>query len=336
MSNTMKKIFFSLFLAGFGLQVMAQQQPLFTNFLLNGYLYNPALAGAEDHLDLRTSFRKQWVNLPGSPTTTYGSINGAVNQRDLNKEELGSLPMRGASTIKFKNVAPLKIRHGVGGYFINDQAGLINRNNLGIGYSIHLPLNHHYYLAIGATVGAHFFNLDNPTLRDQGDDAFAGSQSFGTLPDGQFGLYLYNERLQVGLSGNQLFANRMSFAAQNKAVSYNNLTRHFFGTVAYRFSLDTDFDLMPVGIVRYTENSPFSLEGGAKIRYRNSFWAGGTYRFGDAVTGLVGLSLYKFVDLSYAYDFSTSQIQKASIGTHEIVIGFRFYNKRPNSSLKVW
>jgi type IX secretion system PorP/SprF family membrane protein len=333
----MKKTFaFILLLLVSGSFVRAQQQGLYSNFLLNSYLYNPAIAGAEDHLDLKTSFRRQWLNLPGSPTTMAASLHGAVNQRDLNKEELGSLPMRGASTIKFKNIAPMKIRHGVGGYFLNDKAGLINRNTISLGYAIHLPLSHKYYLSVGANVGAHFFNLDNPSLRDQGDDAFQGSQSFGVLPDAQFGLYLYSDRLQVGLSGTQLVANRMSFAANNKAVSYNNLTRHFFGTLTYRISLDADFDLLPVGIVRYTENSPFSLEGGAKIRYKNTFWAGGTYRYGDAATGMVGMSLYRFVDLSYAFDFTTTQIQKSSTGTHEIVLGFRFNNKKPNSSLKVW
>lgn len=333
----MKKIFsLALLLILAGTQLRAQQQGLYSNFLLNGYLYNPALAGIEDHLDFKTSFRRQWLNLQGSPTTMAASLHGAVNQMDLNKEELGSLPMRGASTIKFKNVAPPKYRHGVGGYFINDKAGLINRNSFGLGYSVHIPLNHTYYLAVGATLGAHMFNLSSPTLRDQNDDAFSGSQSFGTLPDGQFGIYLHSDKIQFGLSGTQLFANRMSFARVNKDVSYNNLTRHFYGTLSYRFSLDNDFDLVPVVIARYTDHSPISVEGGGKIRYRNNFWAGATYRLNDAVTGMVGLSVYRLVDLSYAFDFTTSNVQTSSIGTHEIVLGIRFNNKKPNSSLKVW
>jgi len=316
--------------------VKAQQQGLYSNFLLNGYIYNPALAGIEDHLDLKTSFRRQWVNLPGSPTTIYGSIHGAVNQRDLNKEELGSLPMRGASTIKFKNVAPKKIRHGVGAFLLNDKFGLITKSTISIGYAIHLPLNHTYYLSFGANLGAHFFNLATPSLRDQADDAFAGSQNLGTLPDVQAGLYLYSDKLQVGLSATQLAVNRVSFAENNKSVAFNNLTRHFFATASYKIPLDQDFDLMPVGIIRFTENSPLSFEGGAKIRYRNTFWAGGTYRYMAAATGMVGFSLYNFIDLCYAFDFTTNQIQTASTGSHEVVLGLRLYNKKPNSSLKVW
>jgi len=333
----MKKIIAFAALIGLGsFGVKAQQQGLYSNFLLNGYMYNPALAGIEDHLDLKASFRRQWMNLPGSPTTMYASLHGAINQRDLNKEELGSLPMRGASTIKFKNIAPKKMRHGVGGFILNDQAALITRNTVSLGYACHIPLNQKYYLSLGANAGAHFFNLGNPTLRDQQDDAFAGSQSLGIFPDIQAGLYLYSDNLQIGLSGTQLIANAMSFAENNKSVSYNNLTRHFYGTISYRIPLDPDFDLLPVGIVRYTDNSPFSLEGGGKIRYRNTFWAGATYRHGDAACGMVGFSMYKFVDLCYAFDFTTTQIQNSSVGTHEIVLGIRLNNKKPNASMKVW
>jgi type IX secretion system PorP/SprF family membrane protein len=333
----MKKQLFliALFFGVNGLSI-AQQQGLYSNFLLNGYIYNPALAGIEDHLDAKTSFRRQWINLPGSPTTMYASLHGAVNQKDLNKEELGSLPMRGASTIKFKNIQPKKMRHGVGGYFLNDKAGLITRNTINLGYSCHIPLNQTYYLAAGANLGAHFFSLGTPTLREQNDDAFTGSQNLGVLPDVQVGLFLYSDNLQLGLSGSQLAGNRVSFAKNNKSVSYNNLTRHFFATASYRIPLDQDFDLLPVGIIRYTENSPISYEGGAKIRYLNTFWAGATYRYGDAVSGMLGFSMYKFIDLCYAFDFTTSNIQSTSVGTHEIVLGLRLNNKKPNSSLRVW
>ncbi|HRH35762.1 MAG TPA: PorP/SprF family type IX secretion system membrane protein, partial [Catalimonadaceae bacterium] len=144
------------------------------------------------------------------------------------------------------------------------------------------------------------------------------------------------DNLQLGLSGSQLAGNRVSFAKNNKSVSYNNLTRHFFATASYRIPLDQDFDLLPVGIIRYTENSPISYEGGAKIRYLNTFWAGATYRYGDAVSGMLGFSMYKFIDLCYAFDFTTSNIQSTSVGTHEIVLGLRLNNKKPNSSLRVW
>ncbi len=335
-SKDMKKNLIILFFIGFGcLSAHAQQQTLFSNYLLNGYIFNPALAGIEDHLDVRTSFRKQWVNMPG-PTTMYASLNGAINQKDLNKEELGSLPMRGASTIKFKNVAPKKIRHGLGGFFLADKFGSITRNQFNVGYAIHLPLNQKYYLAFGMGLGGNLFRLDNVNLRDKGDDAFNGSQNLSALPDLQSGIYFYSDRLQIGFSSTQMVANNFSFAKLNRNLAYNNLFRHYFGTISYAIPLDQDFDILPVGIIRFTENSPLSWEGGAKIRYQNTFWAGGSYRHKSAIIGMVGFSLSNWIDLAYAFDFATNDIQFSSNGSHEVVLGLRLYNKKPNSSLKVW
>ena len=80
----MKKIFVSVVaILVSGLAVQAQQQGLYSNFLLNSYVFNPAIAGVEDHMDLKTSFRRQWLDLPGSPTTMYASLHCAVNPNDL-------------------------------------------------------------------------------------------------------------------------------------------------------------------------------------------------------------------------------------------------------------
>ena len=333
MKRKLTALAFTLLCSG----AFAQQQALYSSFLLNGFVYNPALAGVEDHLDVKTSYRKQWLSVPGSPTTMYASVHAAANQRDLNREELGSLPMRGSSSARFKTYeAPKKVRHGIGGFFMNDKAGLISHNTISLGYSVHLPLGQKYYLAVGAAASAHTFNLERPVLRDQGDDAFAGNLNFGTLPDAQAGIYFYSDRLQIGVSGTQLAGSRMSFAQNNKDVAFNNLQRHYYATASYRIGLDSDFDLLPVGIIRYVGNSPLSYEGGAKIRYKNTFWAGGTYRYGDAVSGMVGLSLHNMLNLCYAFDFTTSKLQTNSTGTHEIVLGLRLYTKKPNSTVKVW
>ena len=332
----MKKVIFGTIAFLLGSFSYAQQQTMYSSFLLNGFVYNPALAGVEDHLDVKSSYRKQWLDVPGSPTTMYVSAHGAVNQRELNREELGSLPMRGSSTIKFKYEAPRKIRHGVGGFVMSDRAGLLLHNSISLGYAVHFPIGQKYYLSVGAAALAHNFNLERPVLRDQDDDAFAGNLSFGTMPDAQAGLYFYSDRLQIGLSATQLTKSTLSFANVNKNVDFNTLARHYYGTVSYRIGLDPDFDLLPVAMVRLTENSPLSWEGGAKIRYRNTFWAGSTYRFGDAFIGMVGFSMYRFIDLCYAFDFTTSKVQTNSTGTHEIVLGLRFNNKKPDSRLKVW
>jgi len=45
-------LFFMLTFVGF-----AQQTPQFTQFMMNKYVYNPAFAGFEDYVDIKSGFR---------------------------------------------------------------------------------------------------------------------------------------------------------------------------------------------------------------------------------------------------------------------------------------
>ena len=120
----MKKLIFTsslivLLARGFA---FAQQEPQLSQYMLNSYLYNPAVAGIDDYTDVKASYRKSYVGVPNAPNTFFLTAHKAINQKELNKEDLGALPMRGASTIRFKTDQVRKIRHGVGAVFYNDKA----------------------------------------------------------------------------------------------------------------------------------------------------------------------------------------------------------------------
>ncbi|HEX4850124.1 MAG TPA: type IX secretion system membrane protein PorP/SprF, partial [Puia sp.] len=64
---TVGKIFivnsFFIFIVG---TVSAQQQPYYTQYILNNFILNPALAGIENYWDCKVSYRNQWVGLNGA------------------------------------------------------------------------------------------------------------------------------------------------------------------------------------------------------------------------------------------------------------------------------
>ena len=93
----MKKILllsFSIFFTGL---LQAQQYPLFSNYLMNDYGFNPAVAGSRSYWDVKATYRTQWVGLDGAPETQLISFHGPVK--------------------------PI----GLGGYFFNDTAGRLKR-----------------------------------------------------------------------------------------------------------------------------------------------------------------------------------------------------------------
>ena len=57
---------FVIFMASFS---HAQQDPMFTKYMFNTLIYNPAYAGTKDHLSIGLLHRDQWVKLEGAPTT---------------------------------------------------------------------------------------------------------------------------------------------------------------------------------------------------------------------------------------------------------------------------
>jgi type IX secretion system PorP/SprF family membrane protein len=60
------------------LNVIAQQLPHYTQYVLNNYIINPAVAGIENYTDVKISHRHQWVGIDGAPVTTYLTIHGPI------------------------------------------------------------------------------------------------------------------------------------------------------------------------------------------------------------------------------------------------------------------
>ncbi|WP_448520107.1 type IX secretion system membrane protein PorP/SprF, partial [Rhodoflexus sp.] len=55
-----KTLLFSLFLA-ISLPLWAQQDPMFTQYMFNGLVLNPAYAGSRETINLTALHRTQWV-----------------------------------------------------------------------------------------------------------------------------------------------------------------------------------------------------------------------------------------------------------------------------------
>src|SRR5438128_12249571 len=65
----------------------AQQRPYYTQYILNNYIINPAVAGIENYWDVKASHRHQWVGLNGAPVTTYVTIQGPLSKNDMDNRE---------------------------------------------------------------------------------------------------------------------------------------------------------------------------------------------------------------------------------------------------------
>ena len=59
----------------------AQQKAVYTQYILNNYMIDPANTGIENYTDVKISKRNQWSGIDSAPVTTYQFVHGPVKKR---------------------------------------------------------------------------------------------------------------------------------------------------------------------------------------------------------------------------------------------------------------
>ena len=138
-----KLLLISFIVSLLSIDLVAQQIPYYSQYTLNRFAINPALAGIIPCGELTTGSRKQWTGFEGAPETIFGSFHTRVNQDD-------------AFPTNF---------HGWGVDIISDRAGLTDYIYFKGAYAYHLKLNYDYRLSFGVFVGVHKITINQDEIR---------------------------------------------------------------------------------------------------------------------------------------------------------------------------
>lgn len=335
----MKKII--LVLSGIVLiqNMYAQQRPYFTQYVLNNFIVNPAVAGIENYTDVKASHRIQWTGLDNAPVTTYLTVNGPIKKKDYDVDRSTATTVfpRGKNLmLSDDQYQPPDSHSGIGLTIINDRTGPLNRFAAYGTYAYHLKLNDATNLALGLSAGINQMTLNTSKLvfTTAGDPAIGGAKS-GLLnkinPDVSAGLWLYSSKYFVGLAAQQIISDKLYFSDYSNQSSLvetkGKLVPHLFGQAGYRFTLDEDFTLLPSVMLRYVDPLPFSFDLNTKLEYQNQIWVGANYRYKDGYGAMLGLNINYCINIGYAYDYTSSGLNSVSKGTHEILVGFLIGNR---------
>ncbi len=316
-------------------KTVAQQRPHYTQYILNNFIINPALAGIENYTDLKISHRHQWVGIEGAPVTTYLTIQGPLHKSDEGRETATSFHPEGENPRGEKywdNYSATDPHAGVGLTILNDRTGPLNRFSFTGTYAYHLPLTEKISLSAGISAG-----LQNVTLNTSKlyfgenavlDPAIAGSSYLHTWkPDINAGLWLYSATCFAGIAAQNIIPNKLSFESDTVKKQSGKLIPHLFFTAGYRFLLTEDINFLPSVMVKYIQSSIVNYDINAKLQYRDFLWVGGSYRYKDSYAGMVGLNINSSFNVGYSYDQSISALSAVSKGSHELLIGFLIGNK---------
>jgi len=288
----MKKLIFVIF-TGITIASTAQQLPLYSQYMMNAFLLNPAIAGSVDYFPVRLTARQQWVGINDAPSTQALSAHYLFEYQKL----------------------------GVGGYIFNDQFGPMSRIGIQACASYHIPLSGiSSKLGIGLALKGFQFKFDESKLKaiDDADPALSYSTITKFVPDADFGLYLYNDKYFLGVSATQLIELNIDFG--DSSVDKNSIIRHYYAMGGYKFTLSDDFDLEPSLLFKGTLQTPWQLDFNVKGYYKRMYWLGVSYRSSKDIVAMLGIKIKKYY-LGYAFDYTMSNIKRYTSGSHEILLG---------------
>lgn len=311
----------------------AQQLPHYTQYILNSYILNPAVAGIENYTDVKISHRHQWVGIDGAPVTTYLTIHGPLKKSDYERETATGFHAAGENPrgkAYWQDYTKAEPHAGIGLTILNDRTGPLNRFAAYGTYAYHLGIAPKTSISAGISVGFKNTTLDAGKLSFDVlvDPAVAGSGYLNKIsPDINAGIWLYSANYFAGLSAQNVIPTKLKFAEDTVKLVGGRLVPHLFFTAGYKFFLTDDITFLPSGLLKYIASTPVSFDINAKVQYRDFLWAGGSYRYQDSFAAMAGLNISNTINIGYSYDITTSRLNTVTNGSHEIVIGFLLGNR---------
>jgi type IX secretion system PorP/SprF family membrane protein len=298
----------------------AQQVPMYSQYIMNGFLINPSFAGRDGYTTINLTVREQWVGLAGAPSTYAASFQTRILKNSFISK---------STAVRKKLTKPTKGgKVGLGGYVFNDNNGIMHRTGIQAAYAYHIPLGRTggipNDLAFGLALTAYqyainteglIFNPDDPLLLTLARRRF--------IPDFNFGASFTTSKYFVGFAMSNLLRGSLFFAD----TSRTNITElgNYFLTGGIKFPLSRDWMIEPSAFIKASDMlfKSIQMDLTARAYYKDDYWAGLSYRTNDALIMMVGLKYDKFY-FAYAFDFALTDIRKQSFGTHELTLAVKF------------
>ena len=297
----------------FNLRMEGQQLPLYSQYMMNGFLFNPAVAGSDGYTTLGISARDHWVGFDNSPKTSALSIQGRLLRRNYR--------IRHNSIGAGKSMSKRSGRVGLGGYLFSDVNGAIERVGGQISYAYHIHMQN-TQLSFGLAASTFQFKLATDKLDPKEyEPLLDGSFSNKVLvPDLSAGTYVLSTDYYAGFSIANLFQTRIKLGGSS--FDYR-MYRHYFLMAGYHFKQESDISFEPSFLIKGTEKTGFQADLQGRIYYMQNYYAGLTFRTGTAIGIILGAKLNKLY-ISYAFDYTLTSIQRHTYGSHELNVAVKF------------
>ena len=284
----------------------AQQEPMHTMYMWNTLAINPAYAGSREVFSTIAVGREQWTGFEGAPSTQNLSLH---------------------TPLLYPSVA-------LGFTVINDNIGPTNNTGVWGDFAYRFNTTENAKLSLALRGGASLQTADLADVEgvDPDDPAFNKNVETSLVPNFGFGAYYYSDLGYVGLSIPRLLNNEENNGNNPGSINdaQDETQRHYYLTAGYVFSISADSTSLmfkPSVVARAVENGPVNFDVTANFLIKQKLWLGASYRHESSIAGLISFRFTDHLRAGYSYDFGTSELQSHHSGTHEIMIGYDFFQE---------
>jgi type IX secretion system PorP/SprF family membrane protein len=288
----MKRIVISTFLILTAWVANAQQDAMYSQYMFNYLLVNPGYAGSRDVLSLTGMYRRQWVNVDGSP-----------------------------STITFSGDVPLaNEKMGLGLTLFKDEIGREDNTGVYASYAYRIRLTQKGTLSFGANVGFTQYSADLADVNTNDPDPAFGANIREFNPNFGFGAFYSTDKFYVSLALPHILNSKLASLEQLQS----RMNRHYFFGMGYVMRLSPNVKLKPSFLLKVVEGAPLQSDFNLNFWFVDKLGIGASYRTGDAIVALLEFQATTGLRFGYAYDITTTELNRYASGTHEIMVRYEF------------
>jgi len=296
--NTVKAVLLLLIVMGAILNAAAQSTSMGAFYFQNQYLSNPAMAGSTPGLNVNIGYKRQWSEIPGSPTMQTLTGEYAVTDKV-----------------------------GLGVSIYNDQAGIFRSTRVLASYSYHLPLNNEgQKVSFGLSFGFMDDRISNEDINgDINDIILSNYNTRGIYLDGDFGISYVSGNFNVQAAVPNI-TDYLKYDGASNAID----RAIFFSAVSYRIQLSQvsqNIELEPKVCYRGIKGFDNILDVGANLSYDdNRINLFGMYHSLKNTTFGLGFS-YQAFQINGMYTTASAALGKYTNGSFEIGLKLNLVKK---------
>jgi len=277
--------------------------PVYSQYLQNGLMINPAYTGSRGSLSSFLSYRMQWMGTKGSPVIQSVSLH---------------TPMKND-----------KVALGVMAQFM--QFGFTRSTSIYANYAYHIRVGKGK-LSFGMKGGVDMSNTDYTgiLLTNSGDPVFTSNDKPYVLPNVGAGVYYFSEKLFAGVSVPSFLSYKKS--GTNAVQAYHSFNEYDFvfsagGLITFSKFLKFKPSLLIDYSLQNTKKlTQFDINGNFILA--DLIWLGGSWRTSEEVAvGILQVQINPQLMFGFSYDYPVGRMNSYSNGSSEFILRYEFGSK---------